>query len=135
MGESQRYDSAEEHWSEFRRSLEGTIKLAPKDKNAGLEHPSFKLNYHLNRLEDLGELKYRQFVFPKLSRDSFSSGLLKESKLKDLGIVWALSSHRIDSLGAGLPDDPVCLDFWYLPKSEERVVRYVEDLYRQVKTR
>lgn len=127
-----RYNSAEEHWAELRRSIDGVYELKDEDSAAGLSHPSFKLDYHLNRLLEMNELSYRQFIFPKISRGSLSLNVIDEEEFSEAGAVWALSSHQVNSLGENVAEDPICFDIWYYPESEESIAEYVEGLYRKL---
>lgn len=129
------YQTPSEHWSEFRKSVEGVYKLSRKDKLAGLKHPSFKLDYHLNRLQDENKIKFKQYVFPEFNRDLYIPDMLEKDKLKEAGIVWAVISYELKSISDELPEDLTCINVWYKTTSEESVDQYIHDLHYHIKER
>ena len=107
------YSTAEEHFDEVDKIVwDGSSLLNERDRTAGLTSNLRKLEYHLHRLEEMGEIHGIDLVLPTITYTREVYDFIREYDLSDFGVVeLSLNPQYVAFPLAG--DVPLHVNLWY----------------------
>ena len=126
-----KYSTAEEHFDQVHTIVwDGSASLNKKDQSAGLTNNIRKLEFHLHRLEEMGEVHGVDLIVPTVNYTREVYDFIRNYDLSESGVVELSMNPQYVAFPLAA-DVPLHLNLWYRTGYEDEIRQFLEAVYQE----